>query len=481
MKLLRHAEVIDSSSAYKSPISEKWPEHQCISAHRYSVGFFFADILILFLMGTVPAVIYDGVSEDSLSHYISIIGSCTIIFLLVSRTLNIYETASVLEWHRTIPKLVAALLGTFLAAIIIGVATKTSEGYSRVWFGSWAMLSLTVAVGLRMIVLAMLEARLAKGACLKRALIISCGYNTFTEAQLALETRNRVRSIGTIVARDIHLVPDLLPYIQCLRPDVIIISLPWAHVEDAIGKFHSLSRYAIEVLILPDASTCLQRAIRLRHIGTRALLQIVEPPLADWDQTIKRVEDVLVATLALIITLPLMIMVAIAIKLESKGPVLFKQARIGLDGDLIDVWKFRSMYVDAADDHAFRQTSRDDPRVTRVGRFIRRTSVDELPQFWNVLQGQMSVVGPRPHALKTAAEGQMLETIVDEYVARHRIKPGITGWAQINGARGELCSREQVKLRVDYDLYYIDNWSIYFDIKIILMTVVRAFYDPHAY
>jgi lipopolysaccharide/colanic/teichoic acid biosynthesis glycosyltransferase len=139
------------------------------------------------------------------------------------------------------------------------------------------------------------------------------------------------------------------------------------------------------------------------------------------------------------------------------------------------------MYVEGTDLHASRQTSKDDPRVTRVGRIIRRSSLDELPQFWNVLTGQMSVVGPRPHALQTSAGGQPLEAIAEQYPARHRVKPGITGWAQVNGARGELHSREQVIRRVNYDLFYIENWSVLFDLKIILMTAMRVFHDPNAY
>ena len=232
---------------------------------------------------------------------------------------------------------------------------------------------------------------------------------------------------------------------------------------------------------MPEGSACLQKAIGLRHFGNRALLQIFAPPLAEWDRAIKRTEDLLVASLALLMLAPIVALVACAIKLESAGPVLFKQTRIGLDGDHFEVWKLRSMYVGATDPHASHQTCRNDPRVTRVGQFIRRTSIDELPQFWNVLQGHMSVVGPRPHALKTAAEGDLLETIVDEYVARHQVQARDHWLGSGQWSRGELSSREQVKRRVNYDLYYIENWSSLFDVKIILMTIVRVFYDPNAY
>lgn len=481
MRPVRHVELIEPSAIEKLGFYRTPGKNQRISVHWYTAVLFFSDVILLFSAGVLPVLLYDDIPDISLNPYMSAVGSCILLFLLASRALNVYDVEKSFDWHWSIPRLMAALLITFVLAMMIGVATKTTEGYSRVWFFSWVSLSLILIVSLRAVVLAAVEAKLAKGAYLKQALIITCSSNVFSEDQLAMETRNRVRAVGTILAHDVAQVPDLMVYIQKLKPDVVIFNLPWPQVEEAISKFNALSHHALEVFILPDASICLQRAIRLRRFGSRALLQIVEPPLAEWDRTVKRLEDIVVASVALFVTLPLLVMTAIAIKIESKGPVLFKQPRTGLDGELIDVWKFRSMYVEGADWEANRQTSKNDPRVTRIGRFIRKTSIDELPQFWNVLQGQMSVVGPRPHALKTAAEGKTLEALVDEYAARHRVKPGVTGWAQINGARGELCSRDQVKRRVDYDLYYIENWSVLFDIKIILMTVVRVFYDPHAY
>jgi Undecaprenyl-phosphate glucose phosphotransferase len=481
MGIVRQAEVIESSSIKDFQLNRPSPRAKIVSAHWYNASLFFAEVAILFFGGLLPTLLYDGISDASLSRHISAVGSCILLFLLTSRALNVYVEDRSFDWHWTIPRLVASLLITFVLAMMIGIATKTTESYSRVWFFSWVFLSLSLIILLRALVLAAVEAKLAKGAYLKKALIISCSGNSFGEDQLAMETRNRIRAIGTILAHDVAQIPDLTKYIQKIKPDIVIFNLLWSQVEEATSKFNYLSHFTLEVLILPDASICLQKAIRLRRFGSRALLQIVEPPLAEWDRTIKRVEDIVVASAALLVTMPLLILTAIAIKLESKGPILFKQPRTGLDGEIIDVWKFRSMYVENADLDASRQTGRNDPRVTQVGRFIRKTSIDELPQFWNVLQGQMSVVGPRPHALKTAAEGQTLEDLVAYYGMRHRVKPGITGWAQINGARGELCSRDQVRRRVDYDLHYIENWSVLFDIKIILMTVVRVFYDPHAY
>jgi Undecaprenyl-phosphate glucose phosphotransferase len=370
---------------------------------------------------------------------------------------------------------------TFFVLILVAVATKVVEDYSRLWFYSWGLLSLSGVVAMRAVFLASAETMLAKGAYRQRALIVSCISDQADRVQLALEAGNQLHVVGTITAPSIDAVPDLESYIRELKLEVIVLNLPWAQFENATSKLKSLSHYALDVLVLPGTSACLQKAVRLRRLGRQTLLQIVEPPLADWDREKKRALDIIVASLGLLLCLPLLLLVALAIRIESKGPVLFKQMRVGFNGDLIEVWKFRSMYVGETDLHASRQTTQNDLRVTRVGRFLRRSSLDELPQFWNVLQGQMSVVGPRPHALKTSAGGQALELLVDEYISRHRVKPGITGWAQINGARGELCSRDQLKRRVDYDLYYIENWSVLFDIKIILMTFIKVLHDRKAY
>ena len=161
---------------------------------------------------------------------------------------------------------------------------------------------------------------------------------------------------------------------------------------------------------------------------------------------------------------------AIAIRLESKGPVLFKQKRYGFNNELVEIWKFRSMHTDMSDANAAKLVTKDDPRVTRVGRFIRRTSIDELPQLFNVLKGELSLVGPRPHATQAKAASELYEQVVDGYFARHKVKPGITGWAQINGWRGETDTHDKIANRVKYDLEYIDRWSIWLDLRILIRT-----------
>ena len=192
--------------------------------------------------------------------------------------------------------------------------------------------------------------------------------------------------------------------------------------------------------------------------------------------------DKIIGSLVLICVAPIMLLIAIAIKLDSKGPVFFEQRRYGFNNKFVEIYKFRSMYAEATDANASKLVTKGDPRVTRVGRFIRKTSLDELPQLLNVVFiGNMSLVGPRPHAIQAKAAEHHYDEAVDGYFARHRVKPGITGWAQINGWRGETDSREKILRRVEHDLYYIENWSILFDFYIVLRTPFALIRGEGAY
>jgi len=184
----------------------------------------------------------------------------------------------------------------------------------------------------------------------------------------------------------------------------------------------------------------------------------------------------------LLILSPLLALIALAVKWDSSGPALFKQIRHGFNNEPIQVYKFRSMYLDQTDALCLRQTTRNDPRVTRVGRFIRKTSLDELPQLFNVaIMGNLALVGPRPHAPSSKAADRLYDEVVDGYFARHRVKPGITGWAQVNGWRGETDTVEKLEQRVEHDLYYIENWSMFFDLKILAMTPFALIRAKNAY
>ena len=216
-------------------------------------------------------------------------------------------------------------------------------------------------------------------------------------------------------------------------------------------------------------------------IANVPLIDLADKPMAGWAHLQKWLFDKVLATIAVVALAPVMMLVAAAIKLESRGPVLFRQKRYGLNNELVEVLKFRSMYIDQADADAARLVTKGDPRVTRVGRFIRKASLDELPQLINVLQGTLSMVGPRPHAMQAKAGNSLYPDVVDGYFARHKVKPGVTGWAQINGWRGETDTKEKIQKRVEHDLYYIENWSLFMDLYIVLRTPLALLKSENAY
>ncbi|MBW4025336.1 MAG: exopolysaccharide biosynthesis polyprenyl glycosylphosphotransferase [Proteobacteria bacterium] len=238
---------------------------------------------------------------------------------------------------------------------------------------------------------------------------------------------------------------------------------------------------AVAIYVLPHLAQPAEVALPVEMMGPLALKIVQFRPLTFHQEFWKRLLDVTLALILITILAPLFAAIALAVKLDSPGPVLFRQPRIGRNYQSFTVLKFRSMYAESSDMMATRQTSRSDPRVTRVGKWLRKLSLDELPQILNVVAGDMSLVGPRPHTAHTRAGGRLLGDAMDEYVIRHQVKPGITGWAQVNGARGELVTLDDLYRRVTYDLEYIERWSIWFDIRIIMMTVLREVFSKHAF
>ena len=226
-----------------------------------------------------------------------------------------------------------------------------------------------------------------------------------------------------------------------------------------------------DIRLAAHASRVKLRPRAYSYVGSAPLLDVFDKPLGEWDIVFKATFDRVIGALALIMLSPLMLIAALAVKLDSRGPIFFRQKRYGFNNEVIEVYKFRSMRVDKLDPQAMQLVTRDDPRVTRVGRFLRRTSIDELPQLFNVVfKGDLSLVGPRPHAMQAAAADRQYDQVVESYFARHRVKPGLTGWAQIRGWRGETDTPEKIQQRVEHDLYYIENWTMLFDLYILAMT-----------
>ena len=276
-------------------------------------------------------------------------------------------------------------------------------------------------------------------------------------------------------------VDDLVEFTRLARIDTVVIAIPRASETRIRELLHRLFVLPVDIRVLEGAAVpAHSRAVRSR-IGKLKLVEIYKRPMAGRRAVQKRVFDVVFSIIALILFAPLMLGIALWIKLDSPGPILFRQRRHGYNNKPISVLKFRSMYSDKCDPTAIKQVRKGDARVTRVGRFIRRASIDELPQFWNVLKGDLSLVGPRPHAISARTGDIFYDEITDAYSARHKVKPGITGWAQINGWRGEMNSNEKIAKRVEFDLYYIEHWSLWFDFKIMLMTPWSLIRTKNAY
>ncbi len=279
--------------------------------------------------------------------------------------------------------------------------------------------------------------------------------------------------LGTII--------DLATYARSNRVDLIIVAIPLSAEARLLYILKRLWELPVDIRISGKASSLKFSSKAYTYIGRLPLLAVFDRPLMGWGLFLKNVFDRTIASLAIVMLAPLMLAVAAAIRLESKGPVLFKQKRYGFNNELIEVFKFRSMYANRCDANAAKLVSKGDPRVTRVGRVIRKTSLDELPQLFNVLTGQLSLVGPRPHATQAKAADTLYEQVVDGYFARHRVRPGITGWAQVNGWRGETDTREKIEQRVKHDLDYIDHWSLMFDVNILVRTPFALLKSENAY
>lgn len=287
------------------------------------------------------------------------------------------------------------------------------------------------------------------------------------------------KPIGMLVeeGRVLGRISDVESIVDKNNVDQVLITLPVRAYKRLAYVIEKLRDKLVNISIVPDIYQAITLNAGVADLDGLPLINLTDTPMYGWDVVIKRFLDIFVSLIALIITSPVLIFIALVIKTTSSGPILFKQRRYGLDGKVIWVYKFRTMTV-CEDGPDVPQAKKCDPRITPFGVFLRRTSLDELPQFFNVLQGDMSVVGPRPHAI---AHNEQYRKLIRRYMLRHKVKPGMTGWAQINGWRGETDTLDKMEKRVSYDLYYIENWSIWLDIKIIWLTLWEGLVSKNAY
>lgn len=455
-----------------------------LSVYKLIVGTFIQDMAILLGCGLVLDPLwacYRGAPSEITDQTVWASVLVAMFYLAFAHYFRVYSTALAIAHRAAFQRAALGIVCAFIMFVVITTATKTTENYSRLWLGFWIASSLMFVYAARALSSKRLRRSLAQGAFIHTAVSIGLFCEPISGGEISRRTAREVRTVSNLRFDDfggIATLPDLL-----VREGInqVYISVPWQHIPLLLQKLDILRHLSTKVEVLPAEKAVRNKICGVSLFGERLSFCAIEEPIFGWDLWLKRAEDVVVGSAALLLLAPVLAIVALAIRIETRGPVFFRQLRVGFNGKTFKVWKFRSMYHELTDHHAAVQTRRDDPRVTRVGRFIRRTSIDELPQLFNVLEGTMSIVGPRPHALSTKADGQNLEDIVDYYAVRHRMKPGITGWAQVNGFRGELDTIEKLRSRVDFDLYYINNWTFWLDLKIMCKTTLLCLYDRRAY
>ncbi len=408
-------------------------------------------------------------------------------WLLAAQLIGLYSPTRIIAGTSLIaPACVTCMLACL--PLLMGLAASTTSGTGlHTWLPAACAFLLAWVMLTRLVAGLALRAALRRGACLQSAIVLASSVSgaRILAAELERQTSGRTRVAVSAPIPGLPGGPSEEWVEITARTHGIDRLLISGHAEfagTASAMLMRLRHVAADVRLVSDNG-----AVETAHahgVPFRFAAPALDEPcnaLTSLQSFGKRALDIAAAAAALLVTAPALLAIAMAVKFDSPGPVLFRQKRVGQHGKLFSIWKFRTMYADMRDDHAHRQTGRDDPRVTRIGRFLRRTSLDELPQIVNVLRGDMSIVGPRPHALGMTVSGRRLTDLSAGYAARHRMRPGITGWAQVNGCRGEVHDARKLRRRIALDCHYIENWSFGLDFIIVLRTAALLVADRHAY
>ncbi|MFY9629220.1 MAG: undecaprenyl-phosphate glucose phosphotransferase [Methylocystis sp.] len=428
--------------------------------------------------------------------YIIGIPSMALLAVVALQALGLYHVSALRTPLRQGLKLASGWAFVFVAELAAVFFLKLDPNFSRIWLAGWFFAGLGLLFVERFSVAALVRILTQQGKLDRRTAIVGGGPAAAPVLHaLASQDDGDLRILGVFDDRSdtrspdvvagypkLGTVDDLVEFARHTRLDLVIFTLPISAEDRLLQMLRKLWILPVDIRLAAHTNKLRFRPRSYSYLGDVPVIDIFDKPIADWDVLIKSAFDKIVGALCLLVLSPVMIAVAIAVKLDSPGPVFFKQPRYGFNNEKIEIYKFRSMYADRLDSAASRLVTRDDPRVTRVGRFIRKTSLDELPQLFNVVfKGDLSLVGPRPHAMQARAADHLYDEVVDGYFARHRVKPGMTGWAQINGWRGETDTPEKIQSRVEHDLDYIENWSLLRDIYILAMTPFALLRSENAY
>jgi Undecaprenyl-phosphate glucose phosphotransferase len=447
----------------------------------------------IFMVGSGFGIyfIYVGHSAVIFPSYLTVLLLGTFFIYVAFYFSKLYQFDAVIHLGHCVTKMVFLCILVFMALIALGFALKISASYSRIWFFSWALTASTLILIGRIFCFYLIRRMVDAGRLTRNVALVGGteqAEKILQQIDAISEPWNNIIGVfddrSTRISKQIGDYPvlgtieDLVTYSRENRVDDVIVTLPLNEKMRVTSVVNVLSELPLNILLGLDMSGLQFPSQTFSFLGGIPMLDVANKPMGGWNRILKGIEDRVLAFLFLIVLSPIMALVAIVIKLESPGPVLFIQPRYGFNNREFPVFKFRSMRQDRPPETGVPQATKNDPRVTRIGAFLRRSSLDELPQLINVLMGTMSLVGPRPHAVQHNKE---YAAQIDGYFARHKVKPGITGWAQVNGLRGETETLDKMEDRVKFDLYYIENWSLAFDIKILVMTAMVVFFQKTAY
>jgi putative colanic acid biosynthesis UDP-glucose lipid carrier transferase len=449
-----------------------------------------SDVLLLYLSGQLAAgLIFPMALADTAPIHLALLYFCCALAYVLFPQFDLYSSWRGRSWLAMGRQIALALLVVLSSAVLFSFLIRQIEQLSRLWVGLWCVLSFAAIISSRGLLYAALSLLRERGLNHKRVIIVGYG-----ETGRELHRRARQQQwIGyTVVAifnKDCGKPPEdqieVLSELGCL-PDAaarhgaheVWITLPLAQSSELQQLQYLLRNALVDIRWAPDVAAMRILSHRAMEFLGLPVVELNHAPAAGVQGIAKDLFDRLFSLTVLMLLTPLLLALALAVKCSSPGPILFRQPRLGLNGRCFNVYKFRSMALHQEQQGQLKQATRDDPRITPIGRFMRRTSLDELPQFFNVLKGEMSVVGPRPHALP---HNDLYKDKLSMYMQRHRVKPGITGWAQICGSRGETDTDEKMARRIALDLHYIQHWSLWMDIKIVLWTAFKGWTDKNAY
>ena len=444
-----------------------------------------ADFVLLSFIGIALYLSYMVPLDGFHWEYVAAIFAMTLLAVICFQAADIYDVQIFRGQLHQMTRMISSWTFVFLLFIGASFFAKLGGEISRLWLSAFFFLGLALLIAGRLFLRALVRRWARQGRLDRRTIVV--GADESGEALIealrvqddsdleilgVFDDRNDGRALDTCAGSPkLGKVDDIVEFARRTRVDLVLFALPISAETRILEMLKKLWVLPVDIRLSAHTNKLRFRPRSYSYLGKVPTLDVFEAPITDWDLVMKWMFDHFVGGLVLLLAAPVMALVALAVKLDSRGPVLFRQKRFGFNNERIDVFKFRSLYHDQADPMASKVVTKNDSRVTRVGRFIRKTSLDELPQLFNVvLKGNLSLVGPRPHAVQGKLQSRLFDEAVDGYFARHRVKPGITGWAQINGWRGEVDSEEKIQKRVEFDLYYIENWSVLLDFYIFLKT-----------